>query len=172
MRSNIAVERDRRQAALAGSLRASRSGGPSPSTLAMAISRDHLALALSMLLLATAMVAWPELFLWSKVVHLPRWAELLPSPILAGAYVSFLCLLPAAFLTGSFAGAKRALLLVAAITPATAVATYALNPIHHNKYLLFNVAFHYVWAILFCLLLPSLILLTIRKLVSYRGQHG
>lgn len=138
----------------------------------MVISRNQLALALSVIPLAIAMFVWPELFLWSKVVHLPRWAEFLPTPIFAGAYVSLLCLLPAAFLTESFAGAKRALLLAVAITPVAAVSTYALDPIHLNKYLPFNVVFHYFWAILFCLLFPALILGTIRKLVSFRGQHG
>lgn len=133
----------------------------------MTISRNQQALALNTVLLVMAMIVWPELFLWSKVVHIPSWAELLPTPIFTGAYVSFLCLLPAAFLTESFAGAKRALLVAVVITPAAAVATYALNPAHHNKYLLFNVVFHYVWAVLFCLLLPALILLLIRKLVSY-----
>lgn len=138
----------------------------------MTISRNHLALALSAIPLAIAMLAWPELFLWSKVVHLPSWTELLPMPLFAGAYISFLCLLPAAFFTESFAGAKRALLMAVIITPVAAVATYAFNPIHHNKYLPFNVVFHYVWVILFCLLLPAVILGTIRKLASFRGQHG
>ncbi len=141
-------------------------------TLAMAISRNQLALALSVTSLAITMVVWPELFLWSKVVHLPSWAEFLPTPIFAGAYVSLLCLLPAAFLTESFAGAKRALLIAVVITPAAAVATYVLNPIHLNKYLPFNAVFHYLWVILFCLLLPAAILGAIRKLASFRGQHG
>lgn len=143
-----------------------------PTRLAMTISRNQLALALSAIPLAIVMFVWPELFLWSKVVHLPSWAELLPTPIFAGAYVSLLCLLPAAFLADSFAGAKRALLMAVAITPVAAVSTYAVDPIHLNKYLPYNVVFHYFWAILFCLLLPALILSTIRKLASFQGQHG
>lgn len=135
----------------------------------MAISRNQLALALSIIPLSIAMIVWPELFLWSKVVHLPNWAKLLPAPIFAGAYVSLLCLLPAAFLTESFASAKRALLMAVAITPAAAIVPYALNPIYFDKYLPFNVVFHYLWVILFCLLLPALILGTIRKFASFLG---
>ena len=137
----------------------------------MTLSRNQLPILLSVTSLAIAMAVWPELFLWSKVVHLPRWAEFLPTPIFSGAYVSLLCLLPAAFLTESFAGAKRALLFTVAITPAAAVATYALNPIHLNKYLPFNAVFHYLWVILFCLLPPAVILGAIRKFASLRELH-
>jgi len=138
-------------------------------TLAMAISRNRLAL--SIIPLAIAMVVWPELFLWSKVVYLPSWAKFLPIPIFTGACVSFLCLIPAAFFTASFASAKRALFMTVAITPTVAVATYVLDSANINKYLPFNIVFHYFWVILFCLLLPTIILGTIRKLASLRWHH-
>ncbi len=138
----------------------------------MTISRNQQALALSAALLVAAMLLWPEMFLWAKVVHLPSWTEFLPAQIFAGSYVSFLCLLPAAFLTDTFASAKRALILVVALTPLAAVGTYAANPAHHNHYIVFNVVFHYMWVILFALLLPSILLLSMRKLLTYRRHHA
>lgn len=144
---------------------------PLPPTVARAISRNRLALALSIIPLIIAMVVWPELFLWSKVVHLPSWAKFLPTPIFTGAYVSFLCLIPAAFLTTSFASAKRALFMTVAIAPTVAVTTYVLDIAHIDKYLPFNIVFHYFWVMLFCLLLPAVILGIIRRLASLRWQH-
>ncbi len=138
----------------------------------MTISRNQQALALSAALLVAAMLLWPEMFLWAKVVHLPSWTEFLPAPIFSGSYVSFLCLLPAAFLTESFASAKRALIMVVALTPVAVVGTYLANPAHHNHYIVFNVVFHYIWVILFVLLLPSMLLLSMRKFLSYRRHHA
>lgn len=138
----------------------------------MKTSRNHLSLALSILMLAGAMVAWPNLFLWSKVVHLPRWAEHLPAPVFTGAYISFLCLIPAALGANSFYSAKRSLLVAVAVAPLFAVATFVLAPEHQNEHLLFNVAFHYVWVVLFCMLVPAFILVAIRKTFGDRGAHG
>ncbi|MFQ1778331.1 hypothetical protein ACK37A_06570 [Aeromonas veronii] len=67
---------------------------------------------------------------------------------------------------------KRALFVAVVIAPLFAVATYALNPEHQNEYLLFNVVFHYVWVILFCMLVPAAILAAIKKLIGSRGAHG
>jgi hypothetical protein len=138
----------------------------------MNISRNHLSLTISIFMLAAAMVAWPNLFLWSKVVHLPRWADQLPAPVFTGAYVSFVCLLPAALGTDSFCSAKRALLIAVVVAPLFAVATYTLAPEHQNEYLLFNVVFHYVWVVLFCMLVPAAILAAVKKLIGSHGEHG
>lgn len=137
----------------------------------MKITRNYLSLATSILMLAVVMVVWPNLFLWSKVVQLPSWAENLPAPVFTGAYVSFLCLIPAALGVDKFSSVKRALLVAVAVAPLFAIATYALNPEHQNKHLLFNVVFHYVWVILFCMFLPAAILAAIKKLIGIWGAH-
>ncbi|QWT45258.1 hypothetical protein [Azospira inquinata] len=138
----------------------------------MKISRNHLSLVSSIILLASAMVVWPNLFLWSKVAHLPAWAEHLPAPVFTGAYVSFVCLIPAALWTDTFSSAKRALLSAVIVAPVFAVATYTLSPEHQDQYLLFNVLFHYVWVILFCMFVPACALAAIRKIIGNRRPHG
>ncbi|WP_429072404.1 hypothetical protein [Aeromonas veronii] len=75
----------------------------------MKITRNHLSLATSIIMLAAVMVTWPNLFLWSKIVHFPDWAEHLPAPVFTGTYISFVCLIPAALGADNFSSAKRAL---------------------------------------------------------------
>ncbi|MDX7780064.1 hypothetical protein SJR98_18450 [Aeromonas hydrophila] len=135
-------------------------------------TRNHLSLATSIIILAAVMVIWPNLFLWSKVVHLPDWAEHLPAPVFTGSYVSFVCLIPAALGADNFSSAKRVLFVAVVVTPLFAVATYALNPEHQNEHLLFNVVFHYIWIILFCMLIPAAILAAIKKIIGSRGTHS
>lgn len=134
----------------------------------MKIPRIYFSSAISIVFLASAMVAWPNLFLWSKIVNLPSWAEHLLAPIFTGAYVSFICLIPAALGSDTFSSAKRALLFAVVVAPIFAIGTYVLAPEHQNKYLLFNAVFHYVWIILFCMLVPAVTLLTIRKFIGDR----
>lgn len=138
----------------------------------MKISPNHLSLATSIILLAFAMVVWPNLFLWSKVVHLPAWAEHLPAPVFTGAYISFVCLIPAALWAETYSSATRALLSSVIVTPVFAVATYALSPENQDQYLLFNVVFHYVWVVLFSMLVPAGALALIRKIIGNRRAHG
>ncbi|MFQ1780402.1 hypothetical protein ACK37A_17205, partial [Aeromonas veronii] len=73
----------------------------------MKITRNHLSLATSIIMLAAVMVTWPHLFLWSKVVHFPDWAEHLPAPVFTGTYISFVCLIPAALGADNFSSAKE-----------------------------------------------------------------
>ncbi|WP_378007841.1 hypothetical protein [Aeromonas jandaei] len=84
----------------------------------MKITRNHWSLATSIIMLAAVMVTWPNLFLWSKVIHFPDWAEHLPAPVFTGAYVSFVCLIPAALGADNFSSAKRALFVAVVIAPA------------------------------------------------------
>lgn len=42
------------------------------------LNRNQLALGISIVALSVAMVVWVELFIFSKVVHLPQWADVLP----------------------------------------------------------------------------------------------
>lgn len=132
----------------------------------MAKHRNLFALASSLAALAAAMLAWPELFLFGKVVMLPAWAEALPSPVNTGAYLAFLCLIPAALLTDTFANAARATAAAVAVAPLFAVASWAFDPMHHDGSLGTNLAFHYLWVVVFSLLVPAAILLVVRKLAG------
>ncbi|HHQ4574125.1 hypothetical protein [Aeromonas hydrophila] len=136
----------------------------------MKITRNHLSLATSIIILTAVMVIWPNLFLWSKFVHPPDWAEHLPAPVFTGSYVSFVCLIPAALGADNFSSAKRDLFVAVVVTPLFAVATYALNPEHQNEHLLFNVVFHYIWIILFCMLILAAILAAIKKSLVVGGH--
>ena len=53
-----------------------------------------------------------------------------------------------------------------ATTPVFAVATYALDPAHHDGPMVANLVFHYLWVVVFSLLVPSVLLLAARKLAE------
>jgi len=131
------------------------------------MNRDRISMLTSLALLSATMVIWADIFNFSKIVHLPGWAEHLPNPINAPAYMTLLCLVPAALVSTSV---QRAALGVAAsifIAPLFAVAAYLLNPIHQNAYFFVNALFSYAWIVLFHCAVPSLLLLAIRASAHY-----
>ena len=128
----------------------------------------------SLVLLSSAMVIWADIFNFSKTVHLPEWAKVLPNPINAPAYLTLVCLLPAAFTSTSVERSVRNIAICIFAAPLFAVAAYALNPIHQNTYLIANVLFSYGWIVLFHCTVPALMLMAIRASAHYIGtkMHG
>lgn len=118
------------------------------------------------------MVEWGDLFRWSKVVHLPDWAEALPMPFMAPSYLVFICLLPAAFATRTLAGAQTAILVSALISPLAPVAAFALDPLHQNRFLPANMVFHYAWILLFFCAVPALLAFLLRAAFGYASGKG
>ncbi|WP_459720193.1 hypothetical protein [Sideroxyarcus sp. TK5] len=138
------------------------------------VSRNRIAYFISLAALSAAMVIWGDLFRWSKVIHLPEWANALPEPLMLPAYITFVCLLPAALGADNMVSARSAVLSTVLIAPVVAVATYALEPLHQNAELLFNALFHYVWIVLFFCVLPAILVILIRVLIEFvlKQVHG
>ena len=113
----------------------------------MKIGRDQLSTILSLILLSISMVVWVDLFIFSKVVYLPSWAEMLPVPMMAMSILVFICLIPAAFFTKTLQSACWAVMLTILISPFSALVAYALNPLYQGKYLLGNIVFNYFFIV-------------------------
>jgi hypothetical protein len=139
---------------------------PSIRRHAPALNRNHIAFLASLVALSAVMVISGDLFRWSKVVHPPEWAKALPAPLLLPSYLTFICLLPAAFGSDRLGSACTMVLKSVLWAPFAAVIAYALNPLHQNASLLFNALFHYAWAVLFFCSLPATLVLLIRWAVS------
>jgi hypothetical protein len=118
------------------------------------------------------MVLWGDLFRWSKVAYLPDWAEALPMPLMAPSYLVFICLLPAAFATRTFASARKAILASVLLSPLAPVAAFAIDPLHQNRFLPANMVFHYVWILLFYCAAPALLALLLRAAFGYASGKG
>lgn len=131
------------------------------------INRNQLSMLASILLLSAAMVIWVDLFIFSKVIFLPDWADALPRPVDAPSFLAFLCLLPAALIASTIRYAVRGVVVSVVVAPLFAVATFALDPIHQNSFIVANVLFHYVWIILFHCAIPSMLLLSLRVTAHY-----
>jgi hypothetical protein len=138
----------------------------------LAKPRNLLALASGLAALAAVMLAWPGLFLSGKVMMLPAWAQALPSPVNTGAYLAFLCLMPVAFLSDTFANAARAMAAAVAVAPLFAVASWAFDPMHHDGNLGTNLVFNYLWIVAFSLLVPAALLLVVRKLAGWATRSA
>jgi hypothetical protein len=138
------------------------------------MQKNHTITALSAAGLASAIVAWFELFAFAKIVHMPAWAALLPSVFLAPCVIALPCLVPAALFTTSIGAAFRSLLWVALLAPMPALVMYAANPIHQHSGLPLNLAFQYVWIVGSGLLLPATGLLgvraTLQSMASWRAN--
>ena len=135
------------------------------------MNRNHTAFVASTLLLSAAMVIWVDLFTFSKVVYLPAWAKVLHTPIMAPAYLAFVCLIPAVFVASSLENARLAVIKSVLLSPVAAIAAYALNPAYQDRFLPMNVLFNYVWIVLFHCFLPALLLVGARAVFHYALKH-
>lgn len=137
------------------------------------MTRNNIAFLTSTILLSAAMVIWVDLFTFSKVVYLPAWTRVLPIPIMVPAYIAFFCLIPATFLADTLASTRVAIAKSVLLSPLAAIAIYALNPSHQNRFLFANTLFNYVWIVLFHFLLPALLLVGTRSIFHYvfKGNH-
>jgi hypothetical protein len=120
------------------------------------------------------MVIWADIFNFSKNVRLPEWANLLPNPIHTPAYLTLLCLMPAALASTSAQGAIQSVAISIFVAPLFAIAAFALNPIHHNSHLFANALFNYGWIILFHCTVPAFLLLVVRAVAHHiqAKKHG
>lgn len=135
------------------------------------LKRNQVAMGVSLFALSICMVIWTDLFVFSKVVYLPHWAQWLPWPMLAPATLAFICLLPATFGADSLANSRKAITQAVLLAPTVALATYALNPLHQNGYLPANALFNYFWIIGFHCLAPALMLWSIRLLIHFARRR-
>lgn len=125
---------------------------------------------LSLIALSAFTATFPDLFFFSKEMHLPEWAKQLPAPLKpfhAGRYVSFLLFLPVALLTGFGFNKLGPLLVVAIACPFPAV-------VIHNNVDFLSGLFNWLFIIVWTLSLPLLAVLTLRfpfDVVAY-GKTG
>lgn len=124
--------------------------------------RDHIAIITGAAMLATSVIVWHDLFLFSKVVRLPGWAASLPSPINTPRYLAFLCLLPGAFFTSTLSAAIRAVAWTVLFAPLPALVVYLASAAATGAVLWFNAAFNYAWVVGWHCLAPALAVLTTR----------
>lgn len=138
------------------------------------MNRNRIAFFASLAALSAAMVIWGDLFRWSKVAYLPEWAKALPAPLMLPSYLTFVCLLPAAFGTDSLTSARAAVLKSVLLAPFAAVVAYALNPLHQDFSLIPNALFHYVWIVLFFCVLPAVFVVFIHAVIEFalKRKHG
>jgi len=138
--------------------------------------RNRLAFLGSLIALSAATVIWGDLFRWSKVVYIPKWAEILPAPIYLPAYLAFVCLLPAAFATDSSEIARASVLKCVLLAPVASIAAFALSALHPPPFisvshLIINTLFHYIWIVLFFCALPAFFVVLIRTLSSMLAKQ-
>lgn len=132
--------------------------------------RDRIALGVSVVALAVAMVAWFDLFAFSKVVYVPRWASFLPLPPFAGTFVAIPFLIPVVFFSHNLRAAWKGILRAAAGSPVPALVVYALTPLHQHSGLPLNLLVQYSLLALLGCLLPGLIMLGVRTAVTRLGR--
>jgi hypothetical protein len=124
-------------------------------------------------LLATSIFIWRDLFFFSKTVHLPAWTAVLPSPIDTPLYLSFFCLLPAAFLTSTLSTAIRATAKAIFLAPLPTFFFLILSHVGFDIVQLVGVLFTYVWVVGFNCLAPALLLVAARAIASaVKGYFG
>lgn len=126
-------------------------------TMNITKSNESLALTASCILLCIAVFTYPQLFLFSKTIQVPAWAQSLPYKIYAGAYLGLIAFLPITI----FSKTKPKLIGFYFITSAVAIFPAGIS--RHIGYgdnllgIIFNSLFHYAYSIFFVLSWPMLV---------------
>lgn len=128
--------------------------------------KDRIAVAVSASALAVAMVAWFDLFAFSKIAYVPRWASFLPLPPFAGAFLAIPFLIPVVFFSHSLRAAGKGLLRTAALSPVPALLVFALTPLNQHAGLPLNLLVQYGLLALVGCLLPGAVLLGLRAVFN------
>lgn len=124
--------------------------------------RNKIVLGVSVAALAVAMVAWFDLFAFSKIVYVPRWASFLPLPPFAGTFIAIPFLIPVVFFSHNVRAAWKGILWTAALSPVPAMIAFALTPLNQHSGLPLNLLVQYsLLAVLGCLL-PGTVMLGFR----------
>ena len=132
-----------------------------------AVHRSTFAIGLSVVLLGACMVAWPALFLFSKTLHAPKWAEALPSLFYAAPLLSLVALAPIPLLTFGGRNSGRGLLVAVLLSPLTAATLYWVQNASSDESLVFNTVFNYFWVLGFHLLGPAVVLFCVKAAVTF-----
>lgn len=133
--------------------------------------RGKLSAIVSTTLLAAAMVIWPEMFNYAKVVYFSAWTKLLPFSIDTPAYLALICLLPAAIAPARPADAQRAIAVAVLLAPVFATAVYATRFAAVERYFVTNTVFNYFWIVFVHCAIPALILMLMRAVVGFISAH-
>ena len=140
---------------------------------AATLTRNNIALAVSLALLSVSIAVWREWFLFSKVVYAPEWSFFLPVLVRAPAFAVFVCLLPAALLPATPSGAARAMSGAVVFSPLPALIMYIASTVTSGTDLWLNAAFNYAWVVGFHCFLPALCLFAVRALAAaIKGRGG
>ena len=127
----------------------------------------------SFLSLTTSIVIWPELFLFSKVVHLPKWATYLPCFFMGAHLLTLICLLPLLFLSKPIKSLLIIIFIVLTVSSILGV-NLALY-LAHGTYTINNYIYNYisqtVWLFTVIFLLPSLVIVVINALIG-KGKYN
>ena len=123
----------------------------------------------SFLSLTTSIVIWPELFLFSKVVHLPKWATYLPYFFMGAHLLTFICLLPLLFLSKPI---KSLLIIIFIVLTLSSI--FGINLalyLGHGTYTINNYISQTAWLFTVIFLLPSLVIVVINALIG-KGKYN
>jgi hypothetical protein len=133
--------------------------------------RTQVAVTLSVLILAMAILMWPDIFLFSRVYNRPSWFWLkwVPSLYTASDCIGLLGLIPAAILPPTLHLAGRALTTATFVVPVTAVLVFVGNNRASSSalQLISNALFNYAWVLGTTCLIPALLLFTLRAAASF-----
>ena len=131
------------------------------------MQRSTFVIVLSVVLLGACIVAWPALFLFSKVLYAPKWAEALPNVLYAAPLLSFLGLAPIPVFISGIRNSGRGLLVAVLLSPLTGATLYWVQNVGEDDSLVFNTAFNYFWVLGFHLLAPAVVLFCTKAALAF-----
>ena len=120
------------------------------------MQRATFAAATSTMLLAGAIVLWPELFLFTKTLYAPAWARALPSVFLATPLLAVVCLSPVAVASPHPLSAIRWMLIPLLLAPLTGVVVYVATTSTRGAEFWGLAVTNYFYILVLHLLLPAI----------------
>ena len=113
-----------------------------------------------------AVVNWPELFLFSKVLLSPAWATQLPSPFLASPLLICIALAPALLAPQGLRPSGEVTVYALLLPPLSGSILYAYQSTADSS-IWFNAPFNFLWILCLHILPPTVLLLAARSVALF-----
>lgn len=138
------------------------------------MNRNRFAFLLSTVALSMAVVFFRESFFFSKIVSIPAWLGNLPEPLQYFLFpeftriVTFLCLIPAAFLPKKTLLSGFAISQTVFLAPLPALLLYSRRIIQEmtDSRVWINIPIQYFFVVLYHFILPAILIFFIRCILS------
>lgn len=130
------------------------------------MNRNTIGFSISVFALSLAILCFVDIFVFSKVIHVPDWAFSLPGPLFLTHYIVAVCLIPVVVLSNGFRMAISNVIATIMSAPILGLIIFSVSA-DWQGYFFSGLTINYLWIVFFHCFPPAIALLGLRACVQY-----